>query len=365
MSTLPVIPTPSGQRWREFRVRFLPLIVFALTVISIFFIWREHISPPTLVAQAEPVLAHAKSLEDGTVTNLFVERFQVVRAGDPIASIITRDNRRLDTQMQALRSQISLAQLQLATLVDRDRLAFDYQDLRSELMRQETELAAARAQLPHAQSDASQAKALVAEKVISEFESRAFQSVFEALQAQVNQMEAHVATLAREVAEAQALGGFSSQTESTGAIRQTLAFLEEESRQLRLLGNDPVVLEAPIDGVITAVHRRPGEAFLAGEPIVTISAQQSERLVGYLPQPIPFQLEPGMSVQLRTRHWKRLESPSAIAAVGTQFEVVTNIAFLRPGGPSELGLPLAIAIPESLREHLRPGELVDVIIRNP
>ena len=79
MEQLPVIPTPPGQKWREFRIRFLPLIVFACTVGSIFYIWREHVTPPNLVAHVEPVITYVRVSDDCVVTNLMVEIYQPVR----------------------------------------------------------------------------------------------------------------------------------------------------------------------------------------------------------------------------------------------------------------------------------------------
>src|SRR5688500_5451925 len=132
MDQLPVIPTPPGQKWREFRIRFLPLLVFICTVGSITYIWREHVTPPTLVAHVEPVFAYVRTSGDCIVTNLLVEPYQPVRKGDTIAEVIITDTRRFDAQYQMLRSQLSLVQLELGAVLDRDRLALDYFNMRTD-----------------------------------------------------------------------------------------------------------------------------------------------------------------------------------------------------------------------------------------
>jgi hypothetical protein len=81
-------------------------------------------------------------------------------------------------------------------------------------------------------------------------------------------------------------------------------------------------------------------------------------------QPLAIQPQNGMPCEIRTRSWKRLKSEGIITAVGAQFEVITNLALLRPDQMPDVGLPVAISMPEALKPHLRPGEVVDVIVRD-
>jgi multidrug resistance efflux pump len=122
MSELPVIPTPPSQRWREFRVVFVPPIVFLSTLLTIGVVWKDYVSPPTLVGQVEPLITAVTSRNAGVLTNLFVERFQEVKAGEMLAEVRVTDHRRYDTELELLRSQISLSQLELGTMADRQRL---------------------------------------------------------------------------------------------------------------------------------------------------------------------------------------------------------------------------------------------------
>jgi multidrug resistance efflux pump len=363
MQQLSVIPTPPGQKWREFRVRFLPIVVFSGTILAIFFLWTGYISPPTLVAQVEPLIAEVKSFDDGVLTNLFVERYQAVKAGDPIAAVISSENRRLDAQLQLLRSQISLAQLQLGTLVDRDRLAFDYHGLKTDVMRQQTELEIAKAQLPAAEFEMNRARQLREGSIVSEAEFLRLASVYESLQAQIKQLSSNVVFLEKQLESSRALGEFRSNTETAEAVQKSLLQMQEQNRKLEQIQTEPIVLRAPIDGIVSTIHRRAGETLMAGELIVTISAQGSERLVGYLSQPLPFNPEVGMPVRLRTRSGRRAEADSVIARIGSQFEVITNVALIHPSMPPQLGLPLAITIPASLQPIVRPGEVIDVTLR--
>ncbi len=45
MSKLPPISAPLRRRWREFRIEYLPLITFGLSVIAAVVLWREFAVP--------------------------------------------------------------------------------------------------------------------------------------------------------------------------------------------------------------------------------------------------------------------------------------------------------------------------------
>jgi multidrug resistance efflux pump len=362
MDNLPVIPTPPGQRWREFRIRFMPLIVFTLTIGGIFFIWSKNLVPPTMVAQVESVITPVTSTDAGIITNVFVQRFQPVQKGDVIAAIVSSDNRQVDSELQLLRSQISLAQLELGTFVDQDRLAFDFHNYRLEYLRQQLDLSVAQAELPHAEFDLELGKKLLQEKIIPELDYRRLESRVDVLHTQISHLSTTTLDLEKRLKQTQDLGDFATTATNTLAIRETLERLSNQRKKLETVQKQLVLLRAPINGVVSSIQHRAGEAVLAGEIIATITATEGERIVGYLRQPFSFTPESGMTVQISSRSWKREQAESQIAAVGAQFEVITNVALMRANLPLEVGLPVAIGIPASLKELLRPGELVDITI---
>ncbi|MGZ8899956.1 MAG: HlyD family secretion protein [Limisphaerales bacterium] len=362
MDQLPVIPTPPGQKWREFRIRYLPLLVFFCTVGSISYIWREHVTPPTLVAHVEPVLAYVRTSGDCIVTNLLVEAYQPVRKGETIAEVIITDTRRFDAHFQMLRSQLSLVQLELGTIVDRDRLALDYFNLRTDFQDQIRTLKEAQAELPFAEYNVNLSSNLVGNGLVTQFDHQGYLQRMAVLKADIEVLSKTVADLEQTLDSLKfaAQGNTNSNARSLGNV---LADLEQQRIALETMATTPVALPSPMDGVVSFIHARPGESVMGGEPVVTISASESTRIVGYLRQPLALQPQSGMPCEIRTRSWKRLQSEAVILAVGAQFETITNISLLRPDQMPEIGLPIAISIPESLRDHLRPGEVVDVTVR--
>jgi multidrug resistance efflux pump len=120
-------------------------------------------------------------------------------------------------------------------------------------------------------------------------------------------------------------------------------------------------LKAPIDGIVTTIYKRPGEAVSAAQPIMAIATVDAVRIVGYLRPPILNQPQVGMRVEVRTRGLHRQVGTAKIVEVGTQFEAVPPTLL----GPVKFasvdqGLPIDVSLPANLK--IRPGEVVDLVI---
>src|SRR5258706_11785379 len=91
MDTLPPIPTPPAQRWREFRIQVLPMIVFTCVLASLVMMWRRFVQPIGVVAQVEVVSADVTTYQDGLLTELTVDRYEHVIKGQPIGQVINNN----------------------------------------------------------------------------------------------------------------------------------------------------------------------------------------------------------------------------------------------------------------------------------
>ena len=126
----------------------------------------------------------------------------------------------------------------------------------------------------------------------------------------------------------------------------------------------PMELHAPIDGIVTVVHKRPGEQVLPGEVIATITSRKTERIVGYLPQAFPYNPTVGMKVEVSTRtpfSLGRSRSVATIIGVSPHLESVTNVV-VRPYNPNldlpMLGRVVSVSLPPDLK--LLPGQPLDL-----
>ena len=149
-----------------------------------------------------------------------------------------------------------------------------------------------------------------------------------------------------------------------GSNSPIAAALAAQEQELTLL-EKPTTLKAPIDGIISAVHLRPGEKVVAGQPIVTITSPTAERILGYVRAPVSVQPEVGMHVEIRPRTVKRLLGLGQVLAVGVQMEFISPARFVSGMSSNvfEQALPFVVSLPAELK--LLPGQVVDLSFRDP
>jgi hypothetical protein len=155
-------------------------------------------------------------------------------------------------------------------------------------------------------------------------------------------------------------------------IRKSIIVQERQMDQI-LARRQPLVLKSPIDGVVSQILRRPvrrtgegvvrqmlrksGEAIMAGEPILTVSAKEPSEIIAWVGREQYGRIKEGMNVQVV----KEIEPPqiavSKISYLGPIMEVIPQRMWMVPDIP-EWGRPMLIDIPPGLR--LIPGEVVAI-----
>ena len=86
MDALPPIPTPAEQRWREFRIQILPIIVFVGILAVIVMMWKNFLQPPGVIGELNAVRANVTSPE-GVGGELRMERTQYVTNGQALVLV--------------------------------------------------------------------------------------------------------------------------------------------------------------------------------------------------------------------------------------------------------------------------------------
>jgi multidrug resistance efflux pump len=362
MKSLPPIPTPLALRWREFRIKFFPGVIVLAALLACVVIWVRHVTPPTLVGQVEAVRANVSSSKPGTLTQLQVTLLKKVHALDPVAVIITTDPKVLESSLAVIRAEVALIRAGLDPLAGKERNELDYERLRLDCLDQRVQLATARVQLHYAEA---------------EFERIA--NLFQSQTNIVSRAQYDLALRDRDVAQTAVEGraklvsdseqglerlrladSARAPTRPDDTIRAAIA-VQEERLRLTEAQLSPITLTSPIDGIVSMVYRRSGENIVAGEPLVTITATQPEKIIAYLPQPLPIEPEVGMQVRVSTRSLRRASGLSKVQEVGQYLEPIPPV-FLPPLARQvvQLGLPVHVAVPGSLTKKLRVGELVNL-----
>jgi multidrug resistance efflux pump len=357
------IPMPLALWWRDIRMRMVPGLVFLSAVGSVALLWKGHIAAPSMVGQAEPVLANVSSQKAGVLANLCVNRFQKVKVNDVIATVVTTDPAVLSSSIAVIQADIKMLGASMAQVMRNQRNQLNYAGLRIDWMRQRAELAMAKVRLQEAETEARRMEQLFRDSIVSERKVEDAQAARDALRGQV-------AELTRLVEEQEKTFPQLSITNSTDfadlsdeAVKAALS-MQEAKLRLTEAELSPVTLKAPMDGIITTIFHRSGEAVMAGQPVVAVATLNPVRIVGYLRAPIQSELKTGMEVEVRTRGLRRDFGKAQIIEVGTQLEPLPAAI----QGPmklvsAELALPVDITIPPNL--NLRAGELVDLVVQPP
>ena len=347
------------QRWREFRIRVMPLLCFVVLAGASAFLWKEVAVPPMMgVGFAETNIANVAAPLPGIVSQMTVKRFQQVKAGEPICQLVLKDPKIIAAELAVVNAEIQLIRIGMAPAIGAAQTDLDYYRLRLDLMKERASQATDIVQLRQKELDFKRAQELYAEKppVIPQAQYELAQTAVAALKTTIhersNLLERLEADLKNFVIPEQHGG-------SLNPITAAIAVQEAKLSQIEA-AESPRTFYAPIDGIVSFVHRRSGESVMAGESIVTISSVQSEQIVAFVRQPLTYRPKAGMAVHVRVRTAHRETGEATVITVGAQMEPY-NSAMLpfTSNRPQEWGLPIALTMPVGL--NLFPGELVDVI----
>jgi multidrug resistance efflux pump len=180
------------------------------------------------------------------------------------------------------------------------------------------------------------------------------------LQTEVNELSRQVAEGEQNFRTLRLTNGPEISKVSDDPLRAAIA-VQESKLRLTEAELSPIVLKAPIDGIVSMIYHRSGEAVTAGQPILAIATLSPVRIVGYLRPPIMAEPQVGERVEVRTRGLHREVGWAQIVEVGAQLESLpaTLLSPLKMASV-EVGLPIDISLPANLK--IRPGELVDITL---
>jgi HlyD family secretion protein len=354
------IPIPWSQRWRDVRVRFVPALIFVAILFILVLLWKNYASAPTLVGQAEVVPANVSCYKPGMLAQLYVNRFQKVKAGDAIGQVLVTDPKILASSLAVIEAEIAQIRTSQTPVAAEQRLAMEYSEVRLHWMAQRAELGVARADLLVAQADFHRTEELFKDKIVSERAYDLAKAKQDSLQNKVDELVRSVDDQGRRVDLLQPTNTNPISAVSDDPLRAAIT-VEESKLRLTEAELNPITLRAAVDGMVDVIYHHVGEAVTAGEPIVGIAPFNAVRIIGYLRPPLLEEPKLGGGVEVRTRGPHRQVGAAHIMEVGAQFEPLPAALQIPVRlANTELGLPLSISVPPSL--ELRPGELVDLTL---
>ncbi len=348
---LPPIPTPFSQVLREFRIQVLPFIVFAGTVIAIVLLWRNTVQPVGIVGFVDTNQVYVTSLQDGLVSELFVERFQEVKKDQNVCVVVNTDPELVTALIQKAKADLKVVLER--SIVDIGRGRQQFQQLAGDLFVEKIRQTGRAPQLLLAESNLVAADELFKKGVGTKL-------AYEAALAQRDALEKEIA--ARDVYIRELGTNLASLAISDEPLKAAvLAAIQAQETELTL-SLKPAVLKAPIDGLVAMIHHQAGEKIRRGDPIVTIASPNATNVIGYVRQPIQRRPRPGDRVRVTTRSNPRRSGTSQIFKVGAQLEPINQSLLSADNRRFEVGLPIVVALSPELIDQLNlmPGEYVDI-----
>ncbi len=370
---LPRIPSPPGTAFREFRIRFLPVLAFASMVVVTAVTWQGYVSPSNLVGEVETIRSVITSAQPGRLAELTVNHLQQVNVGDVLARILPADPKLVDAQVSLTRARMSFLREGVDSRVRQQNNRVNFAKLKLDWLSQRVDLAATRARLNQLEAELIRAQraheglgaALDASGPV--VATVPFGSVAQLQIAEANYNSALAETSERQLLVTEIETAMNQigpdeaklNDEIPAALRSAVAVQEQE---LKLLEAQiaPVTLTAPMAGVVSAVHRHGGENVQAGEPIITLSALRGDRVVAFIRQPLNLNTGTNMVVEVRSRSMSRAIGKGRVLAVGSQLEPILPelLAGRTSQNAVEYGLPILVSLPPEV--PARPGEILDL-----
>jgi multidrug resistance efflux pump len=347
---LPPIPTPASQRWREFRIQILPFVVFLGVMSGIVYLWKSYVQPVGVIGYADTNQVNVTSLQDGVISELFVERFQNVASNQVIAIIANTDPELIKAQIESVQADIKI--LAARNAVDEQRTDQAYREFQQELFKLRVDQATDRVQAFLASNEFRRVEKLfnqgsesLANLEVEKAKLDTYATLLEERGQQIEDLQKSLDTLAAK-----------RQSGDGDPFAEGIA---KKAAELELMLK-PSTLKAPISGMISLVHHVKGERILRGTPIVSINDPETRRIIGYIRQPVARVPSTNDWVTITTHTQTRQQARGQIIHVGSQLEPI-NPALLAPDSKRmEVGLPIVVSVPSGVQ--LVPGEYLNLQI---
>jgi HlyD family secretion protein len=334
----------------------MPVIIFLVGMAGVAFLWNKNIAPSDIVGEVQGTAANVASTVAGLLTDLKVDQFDRVTKGQTVAKISTVSPENMEAALAAIKADLLVMRARMTQ--DQQRNNQSYQQLRLDFLSQQVELAAARVRLVFAENEFKRNEVLFKEKVVSQLDYEVAQDNRDALLAEVAERNKLVDEFGKTVQEMRPEAPASNEPLVADSISAAIAAQEEQLRRTE----SSIALRSPMDGIVSIVNRRSGENIVAGEPILTISSERAERIIGFIRLPISYEPKVGDTVEIRTRGGNAQKASASIQKVGSRMELFTQPLRVRGfAAAQERGLPILVNLPESLKVY--PGEIVDLFIK--
>lgn len=347
------VPIPLSRRWREFRIRFLPVVVFFIGIGCVALLWRSYVVPTRVTGMTVADEYVIRSARDGYVMQLEKNRFDEINEGELLFTMFPPDDDILRAQLGVLQAEIEAIRTGLEPAVGNQRNRLNYEEIRLDMLNARIQLSEDRLELTRLEREAARQKGLFEQDLISESEYDLVATARDQLTVRVLEQEQVLEELSERLDQIASLwdSDISLSQSVDGAIRvkeQELAVIEAT--------REPMRVTSPGAGQLTERLVQNGEFVTAGEPVLTIKSRESNYVLAYLREPISVLPERGTPVTIHATG-RNVLYEGLVHEIGPQLELIHE-ALMHPSMTIEYALPIRIEIEADAA--LLPGEKVDI-----
>jgi multidrug resistance efflux pump len=352
------IPIPMALRLQDLRLKALPITVFLLTGAIAALIWSQRVVAVNMTGVAVGLQAEIRAPQAGVLTNFTVQRFQVVNAGDVVGYVRIAEPAMVEAQLALLTAEVELIRLGMGPIENYQRNVLSRESLWMTKMKERIELVRAQIQMEHTARELDRAQRMFEERIITAQELEKIQSEHDVQSRTITEKSRILADMRTR------LDRMPLETVTAGADdgRAIQAAIRVQEGKLRLLEAQamPLVLVAPITGMIGEVSRVDGERVNEGEGIITLLSQHVDYIIGYVPTPLRLSPQRGMKVLVRSQTPQGESFESEVINVGPQMEDM-DVAENLTARTVRTGLPVQVAAVGA--SSIRPGEIVNLTLQ--
>jgi len=369
-SQRPVIAIPLSHRFRRFRYRVVPVLVFLAAGTGAVWLWQQQAGTPRAVGEVEVVRYELAAPAGGILVSPSGpahQLFDLLAAGELVARL---DDRPVLASLEMVRGEVvrlqkeleataaktaldlaaaasNLSTYNLRKLTESRQLALDLERARLTLVDRKALLEADRVQLQRLNELYEATRKVFLQGAETQYmmldvqlrrdtvaaRCQGEQKAVEEAQQQLQTVQSRQEGTLKEIAQLPALPPAQATLAALLAPLQAAVAVEEAHIRQVQLQVDSLVIRSPAAGRICDIYRRPGQAVQPGDPILAVTVPRSRNVISYVREYQSMRPEVGMEADIRVRTLPRRTVSGRVEQVGP------------PGGPAASAPPSRPAWP--------------------
>ncbi len=395
MADLQPIPTPLVYRWRRFVQNIVPFLIFAFGLLLTLWLWERQSQVGNAIGVAEASFVDVSSGATGILMppgHGEWRQYQTIKEGEIIGGIrlaqlgvfkaqietIEREKEKVLADRKAAQSkfEFDMRREQDDQWFNIVRLYWRVEEIKQDTYDRRTRIASAIAQmktlnatLNYNELSRQRGGAISEQEVVqSRLQVKELEALVERERAAI---EISKQNYVREYRVLERIkGGLDSQSRERAAeieanisdivapFEKQLAVHDAQAKEV-YAAMESAVIRAPVSGVIMEIYKVPGQSVQPGDPVIRIARETPDHIISYVRRRQRIRPVANMAVKLRSPYTGSRPIDAKVVEVGTHVLEIP-LQHLHDPARVEWGLPVKIAIPDSLR-MLRPGEPVDIV----